>query len=49
MLSEKLLAELNLQMKYEFYSSHLYLAYAGYAYKEDLEGFANFFIVQAEE
>jgi ferritin len=49
MFSERLLEELNLQLKYEFYSAHLYLAFAGYAYKVDLPGFANFFIVQAEE
>lgn len=49
MLSQKLINELNEQMKFEFYSSHLYLAAAGYAYQEDLDGFANFFIVQAEE
>lgn len=49
MISEKLLAELNLQIKYEFYSAHLYLAAAAYCYSIDLDGFANFFIVQAEE
>lgn len=49
MLSEKLIEELNEQIKFEFYSSHLYLAAAAYAYDLDLDGFANFFIVQAEE
>lgn len=49
MLSEKLVDALNEQIKFEFYSSHLYLAAAAYAYKQDLDGFANFFIVQAEE
>jgi ferritin len=49
MLSKKLLNELNEQIMYEFYSSHLYLAMAGYCYSIDLDGFANFFIVQAEE
>lgn len=49
MFSERLLQELNLQLKYEFFSSHLYLAYSGFANNEDLEGFANFFVVQAEE
>lgn len=49
MLSQKLTDELNEQIRLEFYSSHLYLAAAAYCYTIDLEGFANFFIVQAEE
>lgn len=49
MLSKKLLDEINEQIKYEFYSSHLYLAMASYCYSIDLDGFANFFMVQAEE
>jgi ferritin len=49
MLSERLLKEINEQITYEFYSSHLYLAMASYCYSIDLDGFANFFMVQAEE
>ncbi|MCT4688652.1 ferritin [Vallitalea sp.] len=49
MLSEKLLKEINEQITYEFYSAHLYLAMASYCYSIDLDGFANFFMVQAEE
>ncbi|RKD34183.1 ferritin [Thermohalobacter berrensis] len=49
MLSEKLLEELNEQIKYELYSSHYYLAMAAYCAAQDLEGFAHFFKVQAEE
>ncbi|MCR2043356.1 ferritin [Anaerosalibacter massiliensis] len=49
MLSEKLLKELNKQINYELYSAHYYLAMAGYCLSEDLPGFANFFIAQAEE
>ncbi len=49
MLSEKLLSKLNEQITHEFYSAHYYLAMAAYFTKEDLDGFANFFIVQAEE
>ncbi len=49
MLSEKLLAKLNEQITHEFYSAHYYLAMAAYFKSEDLDGFANFFIVQAEE
>ncbi len=49
MLKGKLLDELNEQIKYELYSSQLYLAMAAYCYSIDLDGFAHFFIVQAEE
>lgn len=49
MLSDKLIKELNEQIKYEMYSENLYLAMAAYCASEDLDGFANFFKVQAEE
>jgi ferritin len=49
MLSEKLLAKLNEQITHEFFSAQYYLAMAAYFKKEDLDGFANFFVVQAEE
>ncbi|SET70184.1 ferritin [Natronincola peptidivorans] len=49
MMSEKLLKEFNDQLKYEFASANIYLAMAGYCKDQDLDGFANFFIVQAEE
>jgi ferritin len=49
MLSEKLTKALNEQMNYEFYSAHVYLATAAYCSNESLDGFANFFLVQAEE
>lgn len=49
MISERLMAELNEQIKHELFSSHLYLAMAAYCHAEDLPGFANFFTVQAEE
>ncbi|EOD01039.1 ferritin [Caldisalinibacter kiritimatiensis] len=49
MLSERLLKELNEQVKYELYSAHYYLAMAAYCASQDLDGFANFFKVQAEE
>ncbi|WP_077368713.1 ferritin [Anaerosalibacter sp. Marseille-P3206] len=49
MLSKRLLEELNLQIKYELYSAHYYLAMAAYCASEDLSGFENFFKVQAEE
>ncbi|OWZ84424.1 ferritin [Natranaerobius trueperi] len=49
MIPEKLLDKLNEQIKHEFYSAHYYLAMAAYCKSEDLDGFANFFMVQAEE
>jgi ferritin len=49
MMSENLVAELNKQINFEFYSSNLYLAMAAYCASEDLDGFANFFTVQAQE
>jgi ferritin len=48
-LSDKLLHELNEQIKYEFFSANYYLAMAAHCAAEDFNGFANFFIVQAEE
>jgi ferritin len=49
MLTEKLTDLINKQINYEFFSEHAYLAMAAYCSDQDLEGFANFFRVQAEE
>ncbi|WP_018922608.1 ferritin [Salsuginibacillus kocurii] len=49
MMSEKLEQQLMEQMNYEFYSAHAYLATAAYCSHQDLDGFSNFFHVQAEE
>ncbi|MCM3762714.1 ferritin [Alkalihalobacillus oceani] len=49
MLNDKLLTALNDQMNYEFYAAHSYLAMAAYCSDQSLDGFANFFLVQAEE
>ncbi len=49
MLSERLMKALNDQVNYEFYSAYTYLSMAAYAESEDLNGFANFFRVQAQE
>lgn len=49
LLSEKLHGALNEQMNFEFYSAHAYLAMAAYCTAETYDGFANFFLVQAEE
>lgn len=49
MISENLHAKLNDQLNFEFYSAHAYLAMAAYCTDENYDGFANFFLVQAEE
>lgn len=49
MLSEKLHEAINEQMNFEFYSAHTYLAMAAYCSNESYDGFANFFLIQAEE
>lgn len=48
-MNEQLAKALNDQMNYEFYSAHVYLAMAAYCSSENVDGFANFFLVQAEE
>lgn len=49
MISDKLVNGLVEQMNYEFYSAHAYMAMVAYCSAENLDGFANFFMVQAEE
>ncbi len=49
MLSEKLTAQINEQMKNEFYSGYFYLAMATWLSKKKLDGFANWFYVQVKE
>lgn len=49
MLSEKLHQALNDQLNFEFYSAHAYLAMAAYCTDENYDGFANFYLIQAEE
>ncbi|TFE31810.1 ferritin [Cohnella luojiensis] len=49
MLNESLSKALNDQLNFELYSAHVYLAIAAYCSGESLDGFANFFMVQAEE
>ncbi|ASR47578.1 ferritin [Paenibacillus kribbensis] len=48
-MNDNLAQALNEQMNFEFYSAHVYLAMAAYCSSESLDGFANFFLVQAEE
>ncbi|SES22240.1 ferritin [Salipaludibacillus aurantiacus] len=49
MISERLVKSLNEQMNYEFYSAQAYLAAAAYCSHGGVDGFANFFLAQAEE
>ncbi len=49
MVSQKLIKGLNDQFNYELLSAHYYLAMAAYCSEQDLDGFATFFKVQAEE
>ena len=49
MLKDDLSKALNDQLNFELYSAHVYLAIAAYCSGESLDGFANFFMVQAEE
>ncbi|NJJ38152.1 ferritin [Paenibacillus apii] len=48
-MQEELAKALNDQMNFEFYSAHVYMAMAAYCSGESLDGFANFFLIQAEE
>lgn len=49
MLSQKLNDEMNQQIKYEFFSSHLYLAMAAKLEELDYPGAAHYMKLQAEE
>ncbi len=49
MLNEKVIALLNDQINKEFYSAYLYLDIANYYIDSDLDGFGNWYTVQAQE
>ncbi|MCA9732259.1 MAG: ferritin [Deferribacteres bacterium] len=49
MLSEKMTQALNEQLTFELFSGHLYLSMAAFCASKDLDGFANFFIIQEQE
>ncbi len=49
MLNEKVSGLLNEQINKEFYSAYLYLDISNYYYNEGLDGFGNWFRVQAQE
>ncbi len=49
MLNEKIKDLINKQINNEFYSAYLYLSFADYYEDEGLDGFANWYEVQAQE
>ena len=49
MLDQKVIELLNDQINKEFYSAYLYLDMANYYTANDLDGFANWYTVQAQE
>ena len=49
MVNEKIASMLNEKIAKEFYSAYLYLAIANYYEDQDLDGFANWFSIQAQE
>lgn len=49
MLNKNVSGLLNRQVNYEFYSAYLYLDFSNYYYNEGLEGFGNWYKVQAQE
>ena len=49
MLNKKVAALLNEQVNKEFYSAYLYLDFANYYHDQNLDGFANWYEIQAKE
>ena len=49
MLDRKVVELLNQQINKEFYSAYLYLDFSNYFYDKDLNGFGNWYRVQAQE
>ena len=49
MMNEKVRELLNAQINKEFYSAYLYLEFSNYFDDKGLEGFANWYMVQAQE
>lgn len=49
MLDKKVVELLNQQVNKEFYSAYLYLDFSNYYYEEGLEGFGNWYRIQAQE
>ncbi len=48
-MNEKIAKLLNAQINKEFYSAYLYLDISNYYDKLDLDGYANYFMIQAQE
>ena len=48
-MNEKIASLLNDQINKEFYSAYLYLDMANYYDEQDLNGYANYYMVQAQE
>ncbi len=49
MLNHEVTALINKQINAEFYSAYLYLDFSNYYYHEGLDGFGNWFKIQAQE
>ena len=49
MLDKKVKDLINTQINKEFYSAYLYLDFADYYYDKGLDGFGNWYDVQAQE
>lgn len=49
MLEKKVVELLNQQINKEFYSAYLYLDFSNYYYDEGLDGFGNWYKIQAQE
>ena len=49
MLDKKVVALLNQQINKEFYSAYLYLDFSNYYYDQELNGFGNWYRIQAQE
>ncbi len=48
-MNKELVKAINDQITFEYYSAHVYLAMSAYCHRTGLDGFANFFKVQARE
>ena len=49
MLDPKVVQLLNQQINKEFYSAYLYLDFSNYYYDQELNGFGNWYMIQAQE
>ena len=49
MLDKKVVELLNQQVNKEFYSAYLYLDFSNFCYDQGLDGFGNWYRVQAQE